>query len=118
MNLPGFFRRLYSTRTPPPKAASSALVSSTPRAVRIRRKRFPESIAEAKEDPALSDIEQTTYNRLKARGELTVEGPDGPRELSEEEWLERTNAKRRRVRGTKQISPDVETEGTSLEEAQ
>ncbi|KAG8745680.1 hypothetical protein FRC10_007377 [Ceratobasidium sp. 414] len=118
MTLPGFFRRLYSTGAPPSKAASSALVSSTPRAVRIRRKRFPESIAEAKEDTTLSDVEQTTYNRLKARGELTVEGQDGLRELSEEEWLQRTNAKRRRVRGTKQTSPDAETEGPSLEAAQ
>ncbi|QRW02958.1 ribosomal protein L23 [Ceratobasidium sp. AG-Ba] len=118
MNLPGLFSRFYSTGALPPKAASSALVSSTPRAVRIRRNRFPELLNEAKEGSALSDVEQTTYNRLKARGELTIEGPDGPRELSEDEWLERTNAKRRRVRGTKQISANPESEGTSLEDVQ
>ncbi|KAG9125892.1 hypothetical protein FRC07_005750 [Ceratobasidium sp. 392] len=119
MNLPGLiFRRLHSTGVPPPKVVGSALVSSTPRAVRIRRKRFPESIAKVEDGSILSDVEQTTYNRLKACGELTVEGPGGLRELSEEEWLERTNAKRRRVRGTKQISPNANAESTSLEEAQ
>jgi large subunit ribosomal protein L23 len=118
MSLTGIFRRFYSTGGPPPKAVGAALVSSTPRAVRIRRKRFPDLISEAPEGSVLSDVEKTTYDRLKARGELTLEGPDGLRELSEAEWLELANTKRRRVRGTKQVSPDSETGSTSLEEAQ
>ncbi|KAF8605911.1 hypothetical protein BDV93DRAFT_521258 [Ceratobasidium sp. AG-I] len=120
MSLPSFIRRLYSTGRNTPKPASAALESSTPRAVRIRRTRFPSILSTAKAGSPLSNVEQTTYNKLKARGELNVEGPDGTRELSEGEWLERTNAKRRRVRGTKSTARiDADAEGSaSLEEAQ
>jgi large subunit ribosomal protein L23 len=109
MSLLGLARRFYSSGSALGDAAKAALESSTPRAVRIRRERFPKLLSKADEGSTLSNVEKTAYDRLKSRGELIVEGPDGPRELSEEEWLERTNAKRRRVRGTKQAATTVDS---------
>ncbi|CAE6417673.1 unnamed protein product [Rhizoctonia solani] len=116
MSLFNFARRFYSSARAPADAAKAALESSTPRDVRIRRQRFPKSLSKTGEDSPLTDVEKTAYDRLKSRGELTVEGPDGPREISEDEWLERTNARRRRVRGARQVAvPDGE--GATVEEA-
>ncbi|GAB1518353.1 hypothetical protein RhiTH_001412 [Rhizoctonia solani] len=116
MSLFNFARRFYSSARAPVDAAKAAIESSTPRDVRIRRQRFPQLLSKAGEDSSLTDVEKTAYDRLKSRGELTIEGPDGPREMSEEEWLERTNARRRRVRGARQVAvPDGE--GATVEEA-
>ncbi|KDN47642.1 hypothetical protein RSAG8_03432, partial [Rhizoctonia solani AG-8 WAC10335] len=116
MNLLHFARRFYSSARAPVDAAKSALESSTPRDVRIRRQRFPKSLSKTGEDSPLTDVEKTAYDRLRSRGELTIEDHDGPRELLEEEWLERTNERRRRVRGARTVTvPDGE--GATIEEA-
>ncbi|KAG8690859.1 hypothetical protein FRC11_008573 [Ceratobasidium sp. 423] len=116
MSLFNLARRFYSSARAPVDAAKAALESSTPRDVRIRRQRYPKSLSKAGEDSPLTDVEKTAYDRLKSRGDLTVEGSNGPRELSEKEWLERTNTRRRRVRGARQVTvPDGE--GATIEEA-
>lgn len=116
MNLFNFARRFYSSGRAHTDAAKAALESSTPRDVRIRRQRFPKSLSKAGEDSSLTDVEKTAYDRLKSRGDLMVEGTDGPRELSEEEWLKKTNERRRRVRGARKVTvPDGE--GATVEEA-
>lgn len=112
--MPRLFRRLYSSRRNS-DISRAALESSTPRAVRTRRNRFPESLSKAGKGSVLSDVEKTAYDRLKSLGRLPIRGRV-PRELSEEEWLERTNAKRRRVRGA-ETTKTVGSEGTSLEVA-
>jgi large subunit ribosomal protein L23 len=93
------FRRLYSTI---PDAAAVARTASTPRAVRLRRlrKRPPVPLGQSDASPAGSTpSELARYNRELAKGEVI--GPDG-RYLTEEEWLQKMNERRTRIRGARE----------------
>lgn len=91
------FRRLYSSL---PDAAASARTASTPRAVRLRR-RTPISQGKSDATPeGLTPTEFARYQRALAKGDLA--GPDG-RSLTEEEWLERLNDRRSRIRGLRKV---------------
>jgi len=98
-----FGRRLYSTKPPTiiPDAARVARTTSTPLAVRLRRrKKFgPVALGVSDATPeGLTPTEHARYQRLRAKGELVQE--DGM-DVTESQWLERLNKKRSRVRGFK-----------------
>ncbi|KAF8219129.1 mitochondrial ribosomal protein L23 [Tricholoma matsutake] len=96
-------RRLYSTKPPTiiPDAARVARTTSTPLAVRLRRrKKFgPVALGASDATPeGLTPTEHARYQRLRAKGELIqVDGTD----VTESQWVERLNEKRSRVRGFK-----------------
>jgi large subunit ribosomal protein L23 len=101
-------RRLYSTKPPPiiHTPARVARTTSTPLAVRLRRrKKFgPVALGASDATPAgLTPTEDERYQRLRAKGELTQS--DGS-DLTESQWLERLNKKRSRVRGFKSTEQD------------
>ena len=101
-------RRLYATI---PDAAAVARTASTPRAVRIRRARKGLGVEPLQSDATpegLTPTEFARYQRALAKGELLQN--DGSN-LSEEEWLERLDAKRSRVRG---VRPSVTQEGSEV----
>lgn len=93
------FRRLYSSI---PDAAAAARIASTPRAVRIRRlRRQPASAAQPEVSPVgATPTELARYKRGLAKGELV--GEDN-KYLTEAEWLEKLNDRRRRVRGAREV---------------
>lgn len=97
-------RRLYSTKpsTIIPKAARVARTTSTPLAVRLRRrKKFgPVAVGTSDATPdGLTPTEQARFQRLRATGQLThVDG-----EITEAQWLERLNERRSRVRGLRVV---------------
>ncbi|KAI0045719.1 mitochondrial ribosomal protein L23 [Auriscalpium vulgare] len=101
------FRRSYATIH---DAAAAARTASTPRAVRLRRLQKRPEIAQAETDVAhpdgLTPTEFARYQRALAKGELM--GNNG-QEPTEGEWLERLNARRMRLRGTRQV---VAADGT------
>ena len=96
-------RRLYSTKSPTiiPDAARVARTTSTPLAVRIRRRKKIGPVAVGTSDATpegLTPTEHARYQRLRAKGELMQS--DGSN-VTESQWLERLNEKRSRVRGFK-----------------
>ncbi|KAA1475567.1 mitochondrial ribosomal protein L23 [Dentipellis sp. KUC8613] len=110
------FRRCYATL---PDTAAKARTSSTPRAVRLRRLRKRPDAAAGNPDllpSGLTPTEFARYQRALAKGELM--GPDG-KEPTEEEWLAKLNARRTRLRGTRQVAnadgtKDVEVVGQKV----
>ncbi|PIL31180.1 hypothetical protein GSI_05877 [Ganoderma sinense ZZ0214-1] len=91
-------RRLYATI---PDAAAVARTASTPRAVRIRRAKKGLDVEPLQSDATpegLTPTEFARYQRALAKGELLQN--DGSN-LTEEEWLERLDARRSRVRGVR-----------------
>ncbi|KAG5647443.1 hypothetical protein DXG03_009373 [Asterophora parasitica] len=107
-------RRLYSTKPPTglPEAARIARTTSTPLAVRLRRrKKFgatPVGVSDSTPE-GLTPTELARYKRLSAKNELKV--IDGE-QVTESQWLERLDERRSRVRGLKTVERDgvVETE--------
>ena len=94
------FRRLYATI---PEAAAAARTASTPRAVRLRRAQKGLKVQPGNSDATpegLTPSELARYKRLRATGELLNE--DGL-ELSEEQWLDKLNNRRSRLRGVRQV---------------
>ena len=93
-------KRLYSSI---PEAAIAARAASTPRAVRLRRLRRRTATPAESGAPSsgATASELARYNRDLAKGELV--GEDG-KYLTEAEWLERLNERRRRVRGARELS--------------
>ena len=95
-------RRLYSTKPPVvPEAALVARTSSTPLAVRLRRRKKFGQVASGASDATpqgLTPTEHARYQRLRAKGELAqLDGKD----LTEVQWLHKLNESRSRVRGFK-----------------
>ncbi len=91
-------RRLYATI---PDAAAVARTASTPRAVRIRRAKKGLNVEPLQSDATpegLTPTEFARYQRALAKGELLQK--DGSN-LTEEQWLERLDARRSRVRGVR-----------------
>ena len=102
-----FFKRCYSTL---PEAAAVARTASTPRAVRLRRSgKNPTAASESDALPSgLTPTEFARYQRALAKGELIR--PDGT-EPTEGEWLAKLNARRTRLRGTREVvTPSGEKE--------
>lgn len=95
--------RPYSTGSPNtlPELARVARTSSTPLAIRLRRRKqfgaVPEGTSDATET-GLSPSEYARYARLKATGGIQKD-PVTKEDLSEKEWLAHINARRSRVRG-------------------
>ncbi|KAG5653409.1 hypothetical protein H0H81_000696 [Sphagnurus paluster] len=105
-------RRLYSTKPPAvlPEAARIARTSSTPLAVRLRRrKKFgPTAVGTSDSTPeGLTPTELARYKRLRATGQLKVIGGEP---VSEVQWLERMNERRSRVRGLKTVQRNGQEE--------
>jgi len=100
-------RRCYSTI---PDFAAAARTSSTPRAVRLRRRPARSTATQDAPSDATSDgltpTELARYQRALAIGGLM--GPDG-REPTEAEWLARLNSRRTRLRGARSV---VASDGT------
>ena len=102
-------RRLFATI---PDAAAVARTASTPRAVRIRRAKKGLDVEPLQSDATLEGLTPTEfarYHRALAKGELLQN--DGSN-LTEEEWLERLDARRTRIRG---VRTAVTTEGEEAE---
>ncbi|KAG6866552.1 hypothetical protein C0991_002037 [Blastosporella zonata] len=100
-------RRLYSTApTSLPEAARIARTTSTPLAVRLRRrKRFgptPDGVSDSTPE-GLTPTEFARYKRFKALE--TLEVIDGE-QVTDAEWIEKLNARRSRVRGFKTVERD------------
>ena len=93
------FRRLYSSI---PDAAAAARTASTPRAVRLRRlrKRPVAPGASDANNSGLTPSEQARFQRGHAKGELV--NREG-QYLTEGEWLEKLDARRQRIRGTRVV---------------
>lgn len=98
-------RRLYSTKPPTilPEAARIARTTSTPLAVRLRRrKRFgPTPVGTSDSTPeGLTPTEYARYRRLKATQKLKVTRGE---QVTDAQWIERLNERRSRVRGFKTV---------------
>ncbi|KAN0137113.1 hypothetical protein V8E53_005110 [Lactarius tabidus] len=97
-------KRCYSTLD---AAAAVARTASTPRAVRLRRPNIASGESDALPS-GLTPTEFTRYQRALAKGELLR--PDGT-EPTEGEWLAKLNARRTRLRGTREVvTPSGATE--------
>ena len=95
------FRRLYSTI---PRPAAAARTASTPRAVRLRRQRKGLTVAPGETDATpkgLTPSELARYQRQLARGDLTND--DDGSTPTEEQWLQRLDEKRTRLRGVRKM---------------
>ncbi|EPQ56558.1 mitochondrial ribosomal protein L23 [Gloeophyllum trabeum ATCC 11539] len=96
------FTRLYATI---PQPAAVARTASTPRQVRLRRLRKRKAPVPPGKSDALpsgaTPSEHDRYRRLRALGELVTR--DGAHEYSEEEWLDKLNSQRTRIRGIVQV---------------
>ncbi|KAG6857448.1 hypothetical protein H0H87_003515 [Tephrocybe sp. NHM501043] len=98
-------RRLYSTKPPTSlsEAARVARTTSTPLAVRLRRrKRFgptPVSVSDSTPE-GLTPTELARYNRLKALQKLKEINGE---QVTDAQWIERLNERRSRVRGFKTV---------------
>jgi large subunit ribosomal protein L23 len=107
-------RRLYSTKPPTPsvlpKVAQVARTTSTPLAVRLRRSRKFGPVAPGVSDATpegLTPTEHARFQRLRAKGEAgEIEGV----EITEEQWLNKLNEKRSRVRGFRTVKRDGKDE--------
>jgi large subunit ribosomal protein L23 len=89
-------KRCYSTLD---AAAAVARTESTPLAVRLRRPKIASGESDALPS-GLTPTEFTRYQRALAKGELLR--PDGT-EPTEGEWLAKLNARRSRLRGTREV---------------
>jgi len=97
-------KRYYSTLD---ATAAVARTASTPRAVRLRRPNIASGESDALPS-GLTPTEFTRYQRALAKGELLR--PDGT-EPTEGEWLAKLNARRSRLRGTREVvTPSGATE--------
>ncbi|TFK71340.1 hypothetical protein BDN72DRAFT_462741 [Pluteus cervinus] len=114
------FCRFYATKPPTlPHAALAARTASTPMAVRIRRqKKLGKADLAALEQKGtdatplgLTPSESARYQRLKALGRIPA--VDGV-ELSEEQWLEKVNRRRTRIRGVRTVKRDGEADETEV----
>ncbi|KAG6916129.1 hypothetical protein DXG01_008360 [Tephrocybe rancida] len=97
-------RRFYSTKPPTlPEAARVARTTSTPLAVRLRRrKRFGPTAVGVTDSTAegLTPTEHARYKRLKALQKLKeIDGE----QVTEAQWIERLNERRSRIRGFKTV---------------
>ncbi|KAF9266822.1 hypothetical protein L218DRAFT_955930 [Marasmius fiardii PR-910] len=102
------FKRLYRTKASPhlPKNAQVARTKSTPLAVRLRRERDLGPVKAGETDAAyggLTPSEISRYNRHLATGILPkIDG----KPLTQTQYLERLNARRSRIRGTRTVKRD------------
>ncbi|KNZ74652.1 hypothetical protein J132_06606 [Termitomyces sp. J132] len=98
-------RRFYSSKPPAilPEAARIARTTSTPLAVRLRRrKRFgPTAVGTSDSTPeGLTPTEFARYRRLKATKKLKeIDGE----QITDAQWIERLNERRSRVRGFRTV---------------
>ncbi|KAK2463671.1 hypothetical protein APHAL10511_004422 [Amanita phalloides] len=98
------FRRFYSTRLPQP--ALAARTTSTPLAVRLRRRKTLGDIAAGATDArpsGLTPSEYARYQRLLVAGKLIRENSEI---VTEREYFERIYQRRSRIRGFKTIRRD------------
>ncbi|KAF8075001.1 mitochondrial ribosomal protein L23 [Lyophyllum atratum] len=97
-------RRLYSTApTKLPHLARVARTTSTPLAVRLRRRKKFGPIAVGATDSTrqgLTPTEVARYKRLSATGKLKVINEE---QVTEAQWIQRLNERRSRVRGIQTV---------------
>ncbi|KAG6824787.1 hypothetical protein H0H92_005827 [Tricholoma furcatifolium] len=101
-------RRLYSTKPPTDllEAARIARTTSTPLAVRLRRRKRFGATAVGTSDSTpegLTPTELARYQRLRASKKLKeIDGAP----ITDAQWIERLNERRSRVRGLKTVKRD------------
>lgn len=109
------FRRLYATLPKPPPSALAARATSAPLQVRRRRlRKQPAGTNKTTAPSLLSPTEKDRYQRLKRLGAFLKE-ENNFREPTEEEWLEKLNDKRTRIRGARRrVIKDPDTGKSTL----
>jgi large subunit ribosomal protein L23 len=101
--------RKYTTKAPLPHLAKVARTASTPRAVKLRRRKQFGAVPKSGTDSTpegLTPTEQARYTRLRATGAL---GTDRSSIKKPEQWVQEINARRSRIRGFRK----TEREGVS-----
>ena len=89
----------YATKVPLPHLAKVARTTSTPRAVKIRRRKQFGAVPKSGTDSTpegLTPTEHARYTRLRAIGAL---GSDPSKIHTPEEWIQGVNERRSRIRG-------------------
>ena len=89
--------RQYTTKPPLPHLAKVARTASTPRAVKLRRRKQFGAVPKSGTDSTpegLTPTEQARYTRLRAIGALGSNPPRTP-----EKWVQKVNTRRSRIRG-------------------
>ena len=91
--------RKYATKAPLPYLAKVARTASTPRAVKLRRRKQFGAVPKSGTDSTpegLTPTEQARYTRLRAIGAL---GSDLSSVDTSEQWIQGVNERRSRIRG-------------------
>jgi large subunit ribosomal protein L23 len=95
--------RQYTTKPPLPHLAKVARTASTPRAVKLRRRKQFGAVPKSGTDSTpegLTPTEQARYTRLRAIGAL---GSDPSTIDTPEQWLKGVNTRRSRIRGFRKM---------------
>ena len=91
--------RLYTTKPPLPHLAKVARTASTPRAVKLRRRKQFGAVPKSGTDSTpegLTPTEKARYTRHRATGALGTDPSSIP---TPEEWIQDVNTRRSRIRG-------------------
>jgi large subunit ribosomal protein L23 len=102
--------RQYTTKSPLPHLAKVARTASTPRAVKLRRRKQFGAVPKSGTDSTpegLTPTEQARYTRLRAIGAL---GSDPSSIRSPEQWVQDVNTRRSRIRGFRKTVREGVTE--------
>ena len=102
--------RKYATKTPLPHLAKVARTASTPRAVKLRRRKQFGAVPKSGTDSTpggLTPTEQARYTRLRAIGAL---GNEPSNINTPEEWIQGVNNRRSRIRGFRKTVRDGDPE--------
>ena len=102
--------RQYATKPPLPHLAKVARTASTPRAVKLRRRKQFGAVPKSGTDSTpegLTPTEQARYTRLRAIGAL---GSDPSSINTPEQWVQDVNTRRSRIRGFRKTVRDGVTE--------
>lgn len=106
---PRLFRQ-YTTNPPLPHLAKVARTASTPRAVKLRRRKQFGAVPKSGTDSTpegLTPTEQARYTRLRAIGAL---GSDSSTINTPEQWVQDVNTRRSRIRGFRKTVREGVTE--------
>src|ERR1700678_1776927 len=98
--------RKYSTKVSLPHLAKVARTASTPRAVKLRRRKQFGAVPKSGTDSTpegLTPTEQARYTRLRAIGAL---GNDSSSIHTPEQWVQDVNSRRSRIRGFRKTEHD------------
>jgi large subunit ribosomal protein L23 len=102
--------RKYATKAPLPHLAKVARTASTPRAVKLRRRKQFGAVPKSGTDSTpegLTPTEQARYTRLRAIGAF---GNDPSSINTPEEWIQGVNKRRSRIRGFRKTVRDGASE--------